>query len=251
MTQRGNSVPPGAPEPKQSVVKRYLPKRRNAIVPMASDCKWDDEARIRRMLPDFVELFRHPEHAAVVRRAGDAAKDAERNDEQVAVVRQVCREHELQHGLHAQNLGHHEVGANGSRHDGNDERGVELLVDLLDCEEYARERRVERRGHAGRRSAGREEAFLSPFAPHQLRDCLAGHAAELDAWSFSSKREAAERAERALDELCREYAPPGHVEAADHFGVDLWDAGALREGLPYHEAAHDAADDDEKREPQG
>ena len=38
MTQSGNSVPPGAPEPKQSVVKRYLPKRRSAIVPMASDC---------------------------------------------------------------------------------------------------------------------------------------------------------------------------------------------------------------------
>ena len=56
------------------------------------------------MLPDFVELFRHPEHAAVVRGAGDAAEDAERDDEQVAVVRKVCREHELQHGLHAQDL---------------------------------------------------------------------------------------------------------------------------------------------------
>ena len=203
------------------------------------------------MSADLVELLRHPEHAAVVRGAGDAAEDAERDDERVAVVRQVRREHELQHGPHAKDLRHHEIGADGRRHDGHDERGAELLVNLLDREEHARERRVERGGHAGRGAAGGKQALLSPFAPHQLRDRLAGHAAELDAWSFSPEREATQRAERALDELGGKHAPPRHVEAADHLGIDLRDAGTLRVGLPYHETANDAADDDEKREPQG
>ena len=108
-------------------------------------------------------------------------------------------------------------------------------MDLLECEEDACERRVERRGHSSRRAAGDEEALLSPVPSQRARDGLAGHAAELDGRSLSPQGEARERERGALDELGGDHAVPGHVELPHDLGVHLRDARPRRGRLPAHE----------------
>ena len=123
--------------------------------------------RGREALGDAAVDGLREEHSPVVQGPEEAAHQPERDDEEVVDVRQVGNEGEAHDGLHAEDLGDEEVRRNGRAHDGDDERGAELLVDLLEGKEDARERGVKGRGHAGGGAAGDQEPLLSPLAPER------------------------------------------------------------------------------------
>ena len=98
-----------------------------------------------------------------MKRAEQAADEAEADDEGVVGVRQVLGEGERHDGLHAHDLGDEEVRGDGGAHDRDDEGRAELAVNLLQREEDAGEGGVEGRRHARRGAAGHEKPLLSPL----------------------------------------------------------------------------------------
>jgi len=134
---------------------------------------------------DLVIAALGKEHAAVVKGSQDAAGKAENNDERVVDVWKVGRKGEAENRPHPQHLRDEKVRDDRRRHDRDDKRCAELLVDLLDCKEYARKRCVEGCGHACRGPTGDEQTLLSPPTLKGAGDCLAGHTSKLDGWSFS------------------------------------------------------------------
>ena len=216
------------------------------------DGERDGQAGVRQVALDTpIELFLCEEHTLVVQTAQDAAYDAEQNQQEVVLVRQIANEDETYHRFEPQHLADKIVGCDRARHDRQDQGGRELLMDLLEREENARKRGAEGRGHAGRGAAGHEETLLSPTAFEAAGNRLAGDGAELDAGALAAERETCEGAERALDELDGQNAVPRHIDLAHDLGVGLRYARPLRIGLPHHELADDDADQGEQREPSG
>ena len=141
-------------------------------------------------------------------------------------MRQVRDEDEAQHGFDADDLGDEEIGDDGGAHDRDDERSRELLVNLLEGKEDAGQWRVKGRRHASCCPARDEKALLSPPTPQRPRDRFARHAAQLHRGALTTKREAREREQASLDELCGDDSRPRCVIATENLGVDLGNPGA-------------------------
>lgn len=205
----------------------------------------------RRVPPDAAVEPGAEEHAAVVAGAEQPEEQPLEHHDPVGDVREVPGEADRDEGARAEELVDDVDGGHRGRHRADDERCRERLVDLLHGEHDAGEWGLERRGHAGSRAAGDEEAALPLRRAGGTRHGGAAEAAEHDRGALASEGEAAQGAEHALGELGRHGARPGNLQAPEGVGLDLGDAGPRARGRPAHEGGDGGPEDDHDRDPPG
>ena len=191
----------------------------------------------RHEAPPSVE--REAEHA-VEEPAERTREYAEQEEQQIrAAERHGGHGADGEHRTDAKDLLRHEARGDGRSEDAHEHLRREVLRQLFEGKDEARQRRVEDGGEACASTRRQKESLLGARTPGRTADARTHAGADLHARAAAPERQSRADAEHDAGELAEEHARPAQVTVAAQDALEVGDAAAADHGVELHETTDD------------